>query len=75
MRELEMIFKLLTDLWGFIKEYQGISLNDNICQEIRRKQENIVGKYEELKKVHGLAGRLFSAALSYLLESDEERKR
>lgn len=73
MRELEMIFKLLTDLWKFIKDYQGIPLNDDICREVREAQESSTRRFEGIKNVHELASKLFSAALGYLLESDEER--
>lgn len=72
MRELKMISELLGDLWSFTKKYQGISLTDAVCQELREEQERITEKYKAFHNVYLLASELFAAVLGYFLRSSQK---
>ena len=74
MDELKMLFQLINDVWKFLKRYQGIPLEDKICEEIRREQEAIVKKYKASEDVCKLASDLLAAALGYLYRCDRRRK-
>lgn len=69
-----MIFQLLNDVWKFLRRYQGIPMDDKTCEEIRREQEAIVGKYKASEDVCKLASDLLVAALGYLYRCDRRRK-
>ena len=74
MEELKTIFQLTNDVWKFLKRYQGIPLEDNTCEEIRREQEAVVEKYNASENVCKLAGDMLAAALGYLYRSDRRRQ-
>lgn len=74
MDELKLIFQLINDIWKFLKRYQGIPLEEKICEEIRREQEAVVEKYNASESVCKLTSDLLAAALGYLYRCDRRRK-
>ena len=74
MDELKLIFQLINDIWRFLKRYQGIPLEEKTCEEIRREQEAIVGKYKAPEDVCKLASDMLAAALGYLYRCDRRRE-
>ncbi|OUQ17747.1 hypothetical protein [Lachnoclostridium sp. An138] len=74
MDELKLIFQLINDIWRFLKRYQGIPLEEKTCEEIRREQEAIVGKYKASEDVCKLASDMLAAALGYLYRCDRRRE-
>ena len=74
MDELKLIFQLINDIWRFLKRYQGIPLEEKTCEEIRREQEAIVGKYKASEDVCKLASGMLAAALGYLYRCDRRRE-
>lgn len=72
MGELKVIQELLQDVWKFFVRYQGVELNDGVCDRMRKDQEQLVGRYGQDQVVQELNEKIMAAVLSYFVRRTEK---